>query len=207
MSGVKECIVANTPLNSELLIAFLLGDLDPAETARVQALVDANADTSRELARLQRIVHTLTTDDGRDPSPGLVNAVKAMATRAGASWFAGLRQVLATLVFDSTAQTAVAGFRGVSNATHFTYVAGDVEIDVRVSPPAPGSGRYGLMGQVEAPGAALSRAALLDDDGLAVALGDVDDRGRFKLDAPKGVYDLCVATGDSAIKLPRFRVE
>ena len=195
-------------LPNERLIAYLLGDLSAADASLVEASVRADATTAARLEQVKRLVGELRIDDGREPPLGLVSKVKSMMTApVRASWLAGLREVLASLVFDSTAQTAVAGFRGTSSATHFTYAAGEVEIDVRVSPPAPGSERFGLLGQIDSPGSSPSRAALLDDEGLAVATAEVDGRGLFRLDAPKGVYDLCVASGDSAIKLPRFRVE
>jgi hypothetical protein len=88
---------------------------------------------------------------------------------------------------------ALAGFRGGGDR-HLTFVAGSVQVDLRLRPPAALGDAWRVQGQVDAD--ALLPATEVDivpaGEDEVVARTTADEHGMFDLAAPAGRYDLLV---------------
>jgi hypothetical protein len=123
---------------------------------------------------------------------GLVRTAEAIfevpATR---KWIPALREVLASVVFDSFAQPALAGARGSASARQIVLRAEEFDIHVRISGE---SERRHMTGQVLARGeVSFVRGAMLHlvRDGKRFESTSVDQLGEFEFQGfPDGLLSL-----------------
>lgn len=129
--------------------------------------------------------------------------VAEVATAAAAL----LRQVLATLSFDSWAPQALpAGVRSVpSDARHLVFSALGRDIDLRIVPSA---GHFVVTGQILGPDDSGTVEIVSDGlPGTLPRLAALDALGEFKLDGvPGGRYVMTLHLGGEQVLLPPIEV-
>lgn len=208
---------SNDPTTIEMVTAYCVGELDQDQAARVEAAVAGSPVLARMVAELRGVIRTLSTDDSVSPSRALTDRAKAIAAAAWdagslpgrvARWFDRAADAVASLVFDSRAQLAAAGFRGGSSSgTQLAFECDGVEIDLMASEPesAP-RGQWIVQGQVDAADRPVRAVAMLPADRSDAAPGDVraielipDDRGQFRFTTTSPIFGLRVLVGDRVI--------
>ena len=156
----------------------------------------------------------MSADDSVLPVRELVERVKdSIAPAAKVSltdWLSHIGEVLATIVFDSRAQVAMAGFRGAAAAHQIAYSSPQCEVDIQVTPPEAGGGgpvetAWTVRGQVSnAQGEGLRASIAFIDRAtrkLAAAMESERD-GCFDLALRAGDYDVVVKFGSVFVTLP-----
>lgn len=199
--GGEDRMTANHP-TGERLIAFASGELHGADAIAMVAHMEACPGCAGTVARYRLVRDVLSVAEAALPPPELVARAKdafgafanpELAPRPDR--LEPLRRVIAELVFDSGAglSPALAGFRGGGDR-HLTYVAGAVQVDVRVRAPEDQSGPWRVQGQVDADKLLSPTAVDLVSAGEehAVARTTTDEYGMFDLAAPAGRYDMLV---------------
>lgn len=198
----------------EALVSLVLGELSPARAAEVEAEA-ARAPSDKDLLdRLRGILETLRTSDAAEPGPALVARVKALFRKTVEHGAPGLlervREIVATLVFDSRAVPVIAGFRGAPSGYQLAYSSeiGDVDLQV-TAPEARAGGLYTVRGQVslQAPRPAAPAFLTRPGESLSLASAPVDDRGLFSMKAPAGTFNLHVPLGDALLTVPALQIE
>jgi anti-sigma factor RsiW len=196
-------------VTTEMLIAYAAGELDADATARVQAVIaDSPADAAR-LARIRATLATMRGDDSVAPSREALILAKAIFRHGQDArrthWWQRLEQVVATLVHDSRAQPALAGYRGVGDAVQLSYESELADIDLELSPSGTQEhAAWTVMGQVSArpPAAIVSVVLVSRSQGGAQIEIEPDEHGLFTLRADAEEYDLFIRIADKVIALP-----
>lgn len=197
--------------SDEQLIAYLSGNLDRIEAEQLRGRLAVDPVAARRLQRFQTLLDTMRGDDSVDPPPATMAAAKQLfRERAAASrptsWLDNLRQIIATLTYDSRKTPALAGLRGAAGMVALVFEAGDAEIDLEIH--TDHESRRRLLGQVSASGQDAPYAVRLrrSDDAQTLAETQTDEHGQFTLEAESGVYVLEIRLPVSMLVVPEFEV-
>jgi len=199
--GVDAGTRANHP-SGEQLVAFASDELDGADAIAAAAHINGCSSCTGTVARYRLVREVLRVADVPEPPAALLMQAKRLFATLDqpraqelADRLAPLRRIVAELIFDSGAglSPALAGFRGGGDR-HLTYVAGEVQVDLRLQPPASQSGAWRVQGQVDADALAPSTAVEMVSAGeeWTVVQTTTDEHGMFDLAAPAGRYDILV---------------
>lgn len=178
------------------LLAYAVGELDDSDMASVERAIAASPLAQADLARIRTILQTMRTDDSVAPPDALVRRIQASfeSTAAERPGIAdAVRRVLGRLVFDSRAELALAGFRGVEDSFQLSFeseVASlDLECDLSGDPNRP---TWSIIGQVESDAGVGGLNATLYASGSStpVARTVTDEHGVFRAELGAGAYDL-----------------
>lgn len=198
----------------EQLLAYAAGDLSPAEADQIAAYL-ARHPQAAETVRLYRLTRgTLQADDTVRPPEATLAASRALfreqqARRPQVSWLAGLRQVVAALVFDSREQVALAGLRGRHDGYQLTFESDLADVDLEVTPTDGPQAPRSVRGQV-APHADVQVTHVTltaPDSGEARASAEADESGMFNFIIAPGHFDLYVAVNGSVLVLSDVEIE
>lgn len=198
----------------EQLLAYAAGGLSPAEAALIAAYLAQHAQAA-ETVRLYQLAHgTLRADDTVSPPDATLAAAQALfreqqARRPQVSWLAGLRQVVAGLVFDSRQQVALAGLRGQHAGYQLTFESDLADVDLEVTPTDGPTAPRSVRGQI-APHAdvRVTHVTLTaSDSGETRASAEADEGGMFNLTIAPGRFDLYVAVDGSVLVLSDVEIE
>lgn len=194
----------------ETLIAYILGELDPAAAEAVRAQTSRPGESAALLARLRMVFETMQGDDSALPPRAVVDRARDLmpAARAPslAGWWGRAVERAAALLFDSRAQTAAAGFRGAAMGRQLSFRCDEMEIDLAVT-EAPGGG-WTILGQVDPAGHGEGRVALVGmatDEPAAVAALDPD--GAFRVQTRLPACDVRLLIGGQVIGLGVVNLE
>ncbi len=205
------------PVTIADLLDFALGRLSPDRSEAVAAHLTADAEARRRVDLFRDLARVVKAAPMEAAPIGAVAAAKAImapaATRPSLAARLGdlLRDIdaaVASLLFDSRAQPALAGVRGAGVAFQLAYRTDLADIDLHLDPEAglndDGAAiRWRMMGQVSSPDGAGGFSVVLTPAGEDTIVTDAtaDDRGRFELDVAPGCFDLYVTSDAGVIVL------
>lgn len=208
-------------VSPEQLALFVLGELDPTAAASVRSHLHSSAASRQIVERISLALSTMSTDDSfAAPRESLDRARAVLSSseigkigRTLDRAFEGLREVLASLVFDSAQNPAPVGFRGRASARHLTFACEGSEIDLEFVPPErEGESIWRVRGQISPPeGKNIGKivwgrthtpraddAALPGPDNLAREI-EVSAHGEFRVESGPGTFDLVVGIGGDKV--------
>jgi hypothetical protein len=152
----------------------------------------------------------MRADSSEDaPRDVLFNAVSLFRSRppVEAETHGLLRRLVASLSFDSGARRPAYGLRsGATSAAarQLLFSAGDLDVDLRLSPSGEG---WAVSGQLLGECAA-GRAELFADEEAPAARADLNDLCEFTLPTvPAGTYTLRLTVGDAEIEVPGLSLQ
>ncbi len=210
--------MADRPISYEQLLSYAAGEVSAAEAAELEAALRGQPALSATVARMRAAIELMRTDDSQAPSAAaLERARRIFAPRAAgaANWLSDLKQTLATLLFDSRQQPALAGFRGEFDRVQLAYDCPTMEVELEIEPAVESGGEGRVMGQLTPKSAGDLSAEPLSGLRLLLVAGDThdvltqctpDEHGVFELAAPAGSYELVIRSGDEAIVLPDLEI-
>lgn len=194
--------MSTEPIGFEQIVAYCLGELDAQGTAAVDARVAGSAELRAMLGRVQLVVGSMRSDDGVMPRREVVDRVKALALPKVSAWWSRAADMVASLVFDSRGQLAVAGFRGATAGRQLSFACDEGEIDLMITEPDARQQAWSIRGQIDAKGDRLPESIALLTTGAEGAIEvAVDQSGQFKLVCGASSFDLCVKFGDRVARL------
>ncbi|MFO0838765.1 MAG: hypothetical protein U1D55_09570 [Phycisphaerae bacterium] len=194
------------------LIAYAAGELPANETSQVEAAVQCSPELARQVEATRRLISLMRCDDSVSPPAATIARAKAVfqpKPTAMPEWFSTLGRVVASLIFDSRMQPALAGFRGDQDGFSLSFQADRAEIDLQVE-PATGSeppGTWNVTGQVSDLSAhAVELAWAWSDEGTLVRAVQSDSHGAFAFQTLPGTYDLLVKLEDRVLVASRVEI-
>jgi hypothetical protein len=202
---------SNSPRFSELL-DWLEGRLPPDKARAVaEHLQAANAATQADLDWLRLFLQVRQSVQFASPPPGVRETLRrAFAAYAEAQELPGpFQRWLATLTFDSRAQSVTAGLRSAQRAEEgqqrqliYTTEAAEIALTVQSSLPDK---NFIVTGQIfpmeDTPTHTFSIQLLRDT--WEVALAATDELGEFTFsDLPAGEYHMIVSAGQYEVVIP-----
>ena len=182
-------------LDTENIIDFTEGRLEKAAQQQWLQHTDSCPKCSTELQSWQNLSLALRRSHLHSASDVLLEKAHALFERpaqpAGSQTKSGLRQILASLVFDSFTQPAFAGARGHAATRQVLMRADEFDIHVRIW--ATNEDRQ-MLGQIQPRGTNTfidtARLHLLQN-GERVSSASVNELGEFHFDSvPSGVLSL-----------------
>jgi anti-sigma factor RsiW len=197
----------------EQIVAYASGELTGREASMVMAYLAVLPECDRTAQRLQEVIQRLRADD---TVPGSAAAVRRALTLMQSldevpttDWLAPIR-FFATLVFDSRAQLAMAGYRGNAASYQLAFESEPARVDLQILPQDGTVGdRWRVRGQVtvrdDAEVGAVTLMAEHTDTALATAVPD--QAGRFKIDSDAGIFDLRIDLDDGTRTVVASRLE
>lgn len=195
---------------TETLIAFVLGDLEPAQSAEVQAALAADTAPARLVAEIRSMVALLRDNATITPPADLVAHLKALFDARPLDVPAGfdtdVEGVLGELVTD-TRNEALMGYRGQLSAYQLTFEAGAAEVHLQITPIPGQPSSMQVRGQIEpeTDGPIESVRFVPVTDGPTIDTA-ADDTGFFSADVPVGVYDMHISVGGQTFVLPAVEI-
>lgn len=196
----------------DVLTAFALGESAPDDSRLAEHLIGTLPAAADYVKRLSLAFAAMSHDDTVAPARAVRERANALFARPVASlvadWIEDLRQVAATLLFDSAAQPVQAGFRGAAEARQLAYTSDEADIDVQVTRTGGPDALWTVRGRARARGeaGAPSRVALIRSMGETIAEADVEPTGRFRLNVEPGTFELWVQVGDAAVCVAPLRI-
>lgn len=180
----------------EQLVSLVEGRL--AEDLRTQYRDHiAGCETCRaHVQRLERVIGLMRSDDLAEPEPAVVGRALRLFRPPASSRLGGLRQIRATMRFDSYQRPLSLGMRADAAAGRdLLYSAEEHELDIHITPAPEG---WVVAGQVVGP-AAGGQVELRGSGALRAELTEMSD---FVLPAaPAGVYALHVLLAEVEIEV------
>ena len=214
----------------EMLLAYAAGELSVQDAGAVEEFLARDHEARQFVALYRSVLETVARDESVEPPLKSIQAAKAIFDASAVKWTAGtrptwidsLRQLAATLVFDSRVQPALAGYRGGSGGFELGFVSDAGEIDLQAEPAGDdpalprSTPRWRIIGQVSpnessdeqsipAVAVALVNCQAMSAD--EAHLADADDHGVFSIHAEPGCYDLHVRIGDTVVVIQDVRIE
>ncbi len=173
------------------LVDWIEGRLAPAQQAVVTAHLDACSRCRTEAARIERIVAAMHADNSQDAPPALIaRAVQSFRGHVVAQSPSLVQRLVAALRFESASLTPALGMRGErASERQLVFVAGDCDVDLRISPSATG---WQVSGQVL--GAELGAGVAHLAGAKTECQAAIDPMSTFALPAaPSGHYTLTLS--------------
>ncbi|MEK6701148.1 MAG: hypothetical protein AABZ53_02720 [Planctomycetota bacterium] len=198
------------------LLAGAAGELEPTSLAALESKLSTLPEDLALYRRLCHTIQTMNTDDSVSAPPHALSLAKSLfagpAQSPFALWLNSAKNVLARLRLDTGGQVTVAGLRGVAEGRHMILEAQNVEaqsveLDLQLSPPAPGTSLWKLRAHLEGGAQPCQSAALTAHASthiLDCQLADAD--GDVEFDVPPGRYDLIFKVGDTAVRVSDLAV-
>ncbi len=200
-------------ISFEQIVAYASGELTGREASTVMAYLAVLPEAARTAQRLQEVIQRLRADD---TVPGTATAVRRALMLLQSrdevptpDWLAPIR-LFATLVFDSRAQLAMAGYRGSAASYQLAFESEPARVDLQILPQDGTVGdHWRVRGQItvhdDAEVNAVSLLAEHTETTLATAVPD--QAGRFKIDSRAGVFDLRIDLDDGTRSVVASRLE
>src|SRR5690242_9151119 len=135
-------------VSTEEILTYLDGQATDAEKSAFEAHWAVCAECSESKNQIQALEVRLRLEPTFEPSAGAVQAWIELFPGAPNVNKPSLRQIIASLTYDSFDQPLLAGVRGLATAPRqFVYRAGDIDVDVKIESTVAGE-RITLAGQV-----------------------------------------------------------
>jgi len=207
--------MSSSHVSYEDLIAYAAGDLAPEDAARVESAIAADPAAQHTVETFRQVATTVAEDDSVEPAPSVIERAKALfdveKRSAMRDWLDAVDRFVATLIYDSRAQPATAGYRGTAEAVRLSFESEDfaADVDLEITPqPDGGEEQHQVRGQVSAERAVASAEVRLLAAGTTQSVDHAvaDENGMFMLQAPEGTYDLAIRLGDEALVLPGIAI-
>lgn len=189
------------------VIALALGEVRAEDRARLEG--GLRAQDAAIVARLRAVLETMA-EPGLEAAPAsLVRRLVSLDRRARRAeaverFGAELRRFIASVVFDSRVNPALAGFRGGTEGRQVAYSSEGGGVHLRVSGPDERDDRMALRGAIEWAGGVSDSGGggwvRLTGRGVDLSI-DLDDDGMFATRLEPGAYQIVVALGDVEIDL------
>lgn len=199
----------------EQLIAYCDGLLAESEARQVAAhLASGCRGCAADRLWYERVRALAATDDSLEPPPWVLTRALRLFEREPARPHAvdKLGRLVATLIFDSLSQPALAGVRLAETSNRqLLYSAGQYSIDLRMA-LTPRSA-VELTGQIlrvdESRFESVARLALdLKREGETVCSTRTNDAGEFRMDrVARGEYELLIETREGIIIVQRLAMK
>lgn len=183
-------------ITDELLVAYLAGEADPAQTAAVSAAISASPNLRERVEAMRQAISGIQSLRSVEPlfsvSTTQEQRLRGLLAERPAGWLASTaeraREFVATIVFDTIRSPLPAvGFRGAAAAGGLVRAATEgVEIDFRVS-DASARGHALVQGQLTPPSDWSSLQAIESTTGRAFRAA-IESDGYFELELPLGTY-------------------
>jgi hypothetical protein len=187
-------------VSTESLVALVLGCLGEPEAQRLGARVAASNRLSGLVREIRDVVATLEEARSAPPAPDLIQRAVALYHARRERPAALVRRVLARLIFDSRLEATPAGLRGDPGPCRLCYSSEAGAVDLELAPPPPPASAWRVVGQLSsASQRGAAEVSLVRRGGAAeVASATADERGRFRLQADPGEYELRLRLGSRA---------
>ena len=197
----------------ERLIDYLDGLLDAASTEVIAAhLASGCRDCASVRDWYESVISIAASDDTMEPPPWVLKrAIRIFENmRPQASLPARIRQLAASLVFDSLARPSMAGARLMEPDDHqLLYRAGDYHIDLQIAQIADEC--FDLKGQILKEGeyafesvADLQLALIRNDETIRSTTNEI---GEFSFPSVEGgFYEMCIETGEITITIAALNI-
>ena len=198
----------------ERLIDYLDGHLNTASAEMIAAHLNSGC---RDCASVRdwydRVISVTASDDAMEPPPWVLKrAIRIFENvRPQASLPARIRQLAASLIFDSQARPSMAGARLMKPDDHqLLYRAGDYHIDLQIAQAADSC--FDLKGQVLKEGeyafesvADLQLALIRNDETIRATV--TNEIGEFSFPSVEdGYYEVRIETGDITITIAALNI-
>lgn len=191
-------------LTYDQIIDYAAGRGSAEERAAVAARLADDPERAATARLLTRAFAVARSDDSVAPPESTLAAAKALfrerrARAAPPALLAGLRQMLAALVFDSRAAGALAGVRGSGAVYQLAFESEVADVDLEVA--AAGAEMRQLRGQVTAHDDATIQGIAVVAKGAPDVSTTVapDARGTFVVTVKPGRYDLYITIGETKL--------
>lgn len=194
----------------EQLIAFADGDLSPAESQHLEALLASSAEARQVVNRYRHIASLRREDDSVAPSSAATARAKAIFSQFApqrpistlTQWLEAIEEIIATLVFDSRTQAAAIGLRGAAGtAVQLSFEAAGFDIDIEIESDAENPptiiGQVSVRDGTEPPSMRIGLARKNESE--LITRTRTDAHGGFIVQAETGQYDLYLVHDDGAI--------
>lgn len=197
----------------EQLLALAAGELDEPTAAAIQQQVSQSPQLAEQVRRLQGAIRAMRSDDSVAPPADIVAKAKSLFSRLHQPlrrrWLEGLREIVATLVYDSRLQPALAGYRSARQAVQLSYSAEGASLDLQVDAGTASEDQRNVIGQVSrpSPSVPLRIQFYTSDSPQPVAECPVDESGMFSLSIGAGRYDMAVRADEWAVVVPDLQVD
>lgn len=212
--------MASNRINYEKLLAFASGELDKDEAASVRAFVKTNPAATQSIAMYKQAHLLASTDESIAPPEQLIAKAKSIfssqARTPAISWLDQLQQIIADLVFDSRAEPALAGIRGVGTTFQASYETEQVSVDIEAEPIEESIGEYSsqerwrVMGQIDmADSISFIDVAMIPTASSAATEAKqttTDAHGMFSIEVDAGTYDLLLRCGENVVVINKIEI-
>jgi anti-sigma factor RsiW len=211
-TSTESAAMHDAKVTYEQLIQFAAGDLRGDEEKRVAGFVQSSPQAAATVAAFRQVAEALRTDTSVvPPAETIARAKQLFAARtqpaAAPSWLERSQRLLASLVFDSRQQAALAGVRGPGAGFQLAFESSVADVDLSIEPSADDDWR--LMGQVtpRTGGSAADVVVTLHGSLAPIRTVSTDEHGVFTLDMPPGRFDVFVAVQNTVVVLRNVDLE
>lgn len=199
-------------LSFDRLVAFAAGELDAEAAALVTKRLAQTPDGAARLSLARKFVDSARNDRTAAAPVELMQSARSIfrAPPAPLSRALGdLRDLVATLLFDSRIEPALVGFRGADDGFQVAYAAEDAEVELDFNPVTEDlRDAWQMMGQVTVrTGGGRARVAVVPRGGSAAILElESDEHGVFSGKLAPGGYDVTITLADGVVRIPTLDV-
>jgi anti-sigma factor RsiW len=191
-------------VSTESILTYLDGKATDAEKSELEAHLAVCAECSESKKQIQALELRLRQEPGFEPPARAVQAWIDLFPSSPEPQKGSLRQIIASLIYDSFDQPLLVEERGVAAGPRPSrpslYRAGDIGVDVKIE-VTEADERITLAGQVLSGSSTFvdNAAVGLESGGVMRYQTRTNESGEFSFDVPKDTYHL-------SVELPEGRV-
>jgi hypothetical protein len=190
-------------LSPENILAYLDGNAADTEKSEMEAHLAVCGECTESKAEYQDLVGMLQEEVSLQPPAHFVEAWKNVARTVPAPRKPTLRQIIASLVFDSFDQPILAGVRHVgATPRQRLFRAGDIDVDVKIESTEIGK-EITLVGQVLSPTSKffVNAPVTLESHGGQRYQTCTNEVGEFSFEVPNDTYDLSIELNEGRVSI------
>jgi anti-sigma factor RsiW len=182
-----------THLSTEHIITYLNGRAADTEKSTMEAHLSICAECSESRTQIQALERRLRREPRYELPADFVDSLLNLFPATAEPEKPSLRQIIASLVYDSFDQPMLAGARSPAAAPrHLIFRAGDFDVDVKLEPA--GHQQITLAGQVlsSAPNFFDNAPVQVESGGLVRYRTHTNEMGEFSFEVPNDTYGLSI---------------
>lgn len=193
----------------DLAVALALGELDPNPAERAQAMVAKDPELTELVRQVREAVDSMRSDTSVSAPMQLREMAKGLMSRAATTtdWLETLTTIVASWV-PKPSVAGAQGYRGQDDGGHLEYTSDTGTVHLMISPPEVGEARWRVRGSIQPRHGDASEVAFVrvGEVRQIEGHGRVERDGKFRVDVPRGVFNVRVRFDDTTVEIRELRI-
>lgn len=193
----------------DLAVAMAMGELDPKAAELALAMVAKEPELTELVQQVRLAVESMRGDDTVSAPMEVRERAKGLMSRGATTtdWLETLTTIVASWV-PRPSVAGVQGYRAQDDGGHEEYTSDAGTVHLMISPPEAGDARWRVRGSIQPRHGDASEVAFVraGEERHVEGHSRVERDGKFRVDVPRGVFNVRVRFDDATMEIRELRI-